>query len=260
MFLPESIRGFLKDRTLTREGIGMSGAEVFCCAGMVLKIEPRDPESDNNLAMLRWLEGKVNAPKVVAQEIVGETRYLLMTRLPGKMACSEEFLSQPETMVKLLAEGLRQLWAVDISDCPCDQSLDAKLKNARRQVELGLYDLSNVDPETFGEKGFRSPAELLRWLEENRPEEDAVLSHGDYCLPNVFFEGGSVSGFLDLGRCGVSDRYQDIALCWRSLRDNLNGSYGFSAPDFDPDSLFSELGIDPDWEKIRYYLLMDELF
>lgn len=260
MFLPESIRARWKDRPMIREGIGMSGAKVYCCDDMVLKIEPRDPESDNNLSMLRWLDGKVNAPKVLAEEVVEDKRYLLMTRLPGKMACSVEYLADPEKLVKLLAEGLRQLWTVDISDCPCDQSLDAKLKNARRQVELGLYDLSNVDPETFGEKGFSSPAALLRWLEENRPAEDLVLSHGDYCLPNVFLKDGHISGFLDLGRSGVADRYQDIALCWRSLRDNLNGSYGYTAQDFDPDSLFTELGIEPDWEKIRYYLLMDELF
>lgn len=27
-----------------------------------------------------------------------------------------------------------------------------------------------------------------------------------------------------------------------------------------PDRLFEELGMAPDWEKIRYYILLDELF
>lgn len=257
---PREIVRHIGDKAIQTENIGMSQAQVFYIDDMVLKLEPRDRESDNSLAMLRWLDGKLPVPRVLEAVDCGEQRYILMTRLAGEMACSSDSLSDPRKLVQLLAEGLRMLWAVDIEGCPGNQMLDRKLANARYQVENGLYDLSNVEPETFGEGGFASPEKLLCWLEEHRPEEDPVLSHGDYCLPNVFFGDGRVSGFLDLGRCGVADRWQDIALCWRSLRHNFNGSYGYSDPDFDPDILFEELGIRPDWEKIRYYLLMDELF
>lgn len=260
MVLPESIRIHVDGRPLQPERIGMSGARVELLENMVLKIEPRDAESDNSLAMLRWMEGRVPVPKVVAEETDGGIRYLLMTRLQGKMACDPYFLVRPGELVKCLADGLRLLWSVDISGCPCDQRLERKLYLARRQVEQGLVDLDNVEPETFGAGGFSSPADLLRWLETHRPEEEPVLSHGDYCLPNVFFRDGAISGFLDLGRSGIGDRYNDIAICWRSLRDNFNGTHGYSDPDFDPDILFAELGIQPEWEKIRYYLLMDELF
>lgn len=260
MFLPESILRIVGDRIPESEGIGMSGASVYYLGDLVLKIENDNRESRNNLAMLRWLDGKVLVPKVLAEETVAGKRYLIMSRLPGRMACDESYLSQPETFVKLLADGLRMLWSVDAKDCPCDQMLDQKLKNARYTVENGLVDMKNVDPDTFGETGFDSPVHLLRWLEEHRPEESPVLSHGDYCLPNVFLQDGQVSGFLDLGRCGLADRWLDIAICWRSLRDNFNGSFGYYDPDFDPDCLFRELDIEPDWEKIRYYLLMDELF
>jgi len=260
MFLPESIRAAVGDRILVSEGIGMSGASVYYLDELVLKIEKADRESENNLAMLRWLRGKVPVPEVVAEETVGDMRYLLMSRLPGKMACDASFLNRPVETVKRLAEGLRLLWSIDPKDCPCDQTLEKKLENARYQVDNGLVDLENVEPETFGEGGFASPAHLLRWLEENRPDEEPVLSHGDYCLPNVFLGDGQVSGFLDLGRSGLADKWLDIAICWRSLRDNFNGSYGYSDPGFDPDCLFTELGIQPDWEKIRYYLLVDELF
>ena len=260
MFLPDSIRSVIGERIPESENIGMSGAAVFYLDDLVLKIEENNRESRNNLAMLQWLKGKVPVPKVLAEQTVDGTRYLLMSRLMGKMACDEAFLTQPETLVKLLADGLRLLWSVDAECCPCDQTLDRKLENARYIVDNGLVDMENAEPENFGEKGFASPADLLRWLEENRPEEKPVLSHGDYCLPNVFLGDGQISGFLDLGRCGLADRWLDIAILWRSLRDNFNGSYGYCDPDFDPDCLFRELGIEPEWEKIRYYLLVDELF
>lgn len=260
MFLPESVGAVVGNRVLVPEGIGMSGARVYYLDELVLKIEEINPESENGLAMMHWLKGKLPVPEIVAEEMVGTDRYLLMSRLPGKMACDAGYLTHPMQLVKSLADGLRMLWSVDAEECPCDQTLDQKLRNARFQIENGLVDMENVDPETFGEGGFSSPADLLHWLETNRPPEEPVLSHGDYCLPNVFLEDGRISGFLDLGRCGRADKWLDIAICWRSLRDNLNGSYGYCDPGFDPDCLFRELDITPDWEKIRYYLLLDELF
>ena len=89
---------------------------------------------------------------------------------------------------------------------------------------------------------------------------DPVLSHGDFCLPNLFLQEDRVSGYLDLGFCAVADRYQDIALCYRSLLHNADGTYGPVYPNIAPERLFSALGIAPDWEKVRYYRLLDELF
>ena len=81
------------------------------------------------------------------------------------------------------------------------------------------------------------------------------------CLPNVFLQQDKISGFIDLGRCGIADRYQDIALCYRSLVNNYQGAYGGKVyPTFYPERLFEKLGIEPDWEKVRYYILLDELF
>ena len=64
-----------------------------------------------------------------------------------------------------------------------------------------------------------------------------------------------------LGDTGIGDKWRDIALCYRSLKHNFDGSYGGKVyPDFDPDMLFEALEIEPDWEKLRYYILLDELF
>jgi kanamycin kinase/aminoglycoside 3'-phosphotransferase-3 len=66
---------------------------------------------------------------------------------------------------------------------------------------------------------------------------------------------------IDLGDAGIADRWRDIALCWRSLRRNFDGSYGGMVyPDFNPDLLLEKLGIPVDREKLQYYILLDELF
>ena len=96
---------------------------------------------------------------------------------------------------------------------------------------------------------------------DNRPQEEPVLSHGDFCLPNIFFSKNKVSGFIDLGKMCVADKYQDIALCYRSLTNNLDGGYGGKVrKKHDVNKFFNKLGIVPDWDKIRYYILLDELF
>ena len=49
-------------------------------------------------------------------------------------------------------------------------------------------------------------------------------------------------------------------MCYRSLLHNADGTYGPVYPNIAPERLFSALGIAPDWEKVRYYRLLDELF
>ena len=80
-------------------------------------------------------------------------------------------------------------------------------------------------------------------------------------MPNIFLGDGQVSGFIDLSRAGAGDKWNDIALCYRSLKHNFSGMYGGKIyEDFNADKLFETLGIEPDWEKIKYFLLLDELF
>ena len=244
----------------TMDSTGLSGASIAIFDELVLKSEPVSGESENQTAMLRWLEGKLPVPRILETTVQDGWRWTLMERLRGEMACADTWRSDPHRLVKELAAALKSLWDIDISGCPVDQSPAAKLKRAQEIVEAGRVDMALVDPETFGEKGFSSPAALLHWLQEHRPPCDPVLTHGDFCLPNVFLENWQVTGFLDLGRSGTGDKWTDIAILWRTLRDNFGGHYGAAVPGFHPDELFDALGIEKDEELLRYYLLMDELF
>jgi len=245
----------------TVDSVGMSGSTVLTYEKWVLKIEPATEWALRTVEMMKWLKGKLPVPKVICHEVVHGKSYLLMSRIKGKMSCDEYYLEHPKELLALLAEGLQMLWQVDVRDCPHIRDLDAELAEARERVEQGLVDVENAEPDTFCPDGFLNPEELLKWLEENRPKQEPVFSHGDFCLPNVFLQDGEITGFIDLGDSGVGDKWRDIALCYRSLKHNFDGTYGGKVyEDFNPDMLFEALGMEPDWEKLRYYVLLDELF
>jgi len=62
-----------------------------------------------------------------------------------------------------------------------------------------------------------------------------------------------VSGFVDCANAGIADRYQDLALCARSVADNLGVEW--------VQPLFARYGLDqPDESKLAYYQLLDEFF
>ena len=255
------IKGLIANKPYTVDEIGMSGNQVLIFEDMVLKIEEKSETVDRQVQMMQWLEGKIPVPKVIAYEVEEEKSYLLMSRTSGVMSCDTYYLEHSQMLLEALASGLKMLWEVDVTDCPVVRDVDAVLKEARERVEKDLVDVEDAEPTTFGDGGFENPEQLLEWLENHRPAFEPVLSHGDYCLPNVFLENGQIKGFIDLGRAGVGDKWNDIALCYRSLKHNFDGTYGGKVyEDFNPDMLFEKLGIEPDWEKIKWYLLLDELF
>ena len=44
-------------------------------------------------------------------------------------------------------------------------------------------------------------------------------------------------------------------------KNNFSGFFGGKIdPDFNADILFDKLGITPDWDKLNYYFLLNELF
>ena len=151
------------------------------------------------------------------------------------------------------------LWSVPIQDCPFERSVEDNLTRAEKTILAGRFDPSDCEPETFGPGGFEDPKALLDWLKSHQPEKDTVLTHGDFCLPNLFTDGKHFSGFIDLGSAGKCDRWMDLALGWRSLKHNSDGHYGKTYPKINPDDLFRAAGVPKDEEKLRYYILLDEL-
>ena len=259
--IPDNIKNLIREEKYSIDDVGMSDSKVIVFDDKILKIQNTSEEAENEFRVMEWLQGKLPVPKVLGYEKDDKNTYLLMTKVPGEMACADKFLKDPDQLTTILAAGLHALWQVDINSCPCNWNLERKLQKAKYAVANNLVDIEDAEPDTFGENGFENPNHLLEWLLSNKPEEELVFSHGDFCLPNILIENGEVSGYIDLGRTGISDKWQDIALCYRSLLHNFDGKYtGKQYQGFYAEVFFEKLGLEPNWEKIRYYILLDELF
>lgn len=255
---PAAILAYVRDRTAIEVGIGCSAARVFRIdqdggRHLYLKMQPAvGPETLGYEAkVLAWLAGRLPVPEVVAYAADEWQEYLVITEVIGQDCVAARSSLDDAQITRLLADGLRQVHTVEIKDCPFDQRIEAKLARARLNVSLGLVDEGDFDEERLGKM---TAAEVLAALERDRPEEiDLVFTHGDYCLPNIILRDSRVRGFIDLGRAGIADRYNDLAIASRSIRFNLG---------LEMERLFFAMyGLEQvDEEKIAYYRMMDELF
>ncbi|MGM0877843.1 MAG: APH(3') family aminoglycoside O-phosphotransferase [Bacillota bacterium] len=253
--IPQSLARLTNGYSWEQITIGHSNAMTFLLKGsynQYLKIQPNNSVENlyHEKEKLEWLQGKLSVPEVLYYDKDEVNEYLLITEIEGINASDKSYEANLSYLMELLALGLKTLHSLSIESCPFIQKLDVKIEEAKRRVENRL-----VDEEDFDEvrKGLKA-RELFEELISKKPiNEDLVFTHGDYCLPNIIIDKGKVSGFIDLGRAGVSDRYQDLALAIRSITYNFGKEY---IPFF-----LKEYGVkELDESKIFYYQLMDEFF
>lgn len=260
LHIPETIRHFLPEEQFTYNDIGCSGASVLMFDQYVLKIEKDANMSANELNMMRWLKDKLPVPEVIAADCVEGMRYLLMTRMQGHHLCLPELLDDQMRLAEIVADGLRRMWSVNITDCPTSRQLDDKFKEIEAGLRGGWINMEQArQPETYGPGGFESPQVLFDWLIKHRTQETAVFSHGDYCLPNIFAQNNKLHGFIDLGLSGISDPWVDIEQVLWSMWANTTGVFGGKKRSFEKKLLFEALGMDMDEDRLRYYSLLSEL-
>jgi aminoglycoside 3'-phosphotransferase-1 len=152
-------------------------------------------------------------------------------------------------VVDVLARFLRRLHVVPVQDCPFDAGHFLRLAQARARVEAGRVDVDDFDEKRRG----WSPAQVLeRAMAGLPPPTDPVVTHGDLSLENILLQADEVTGCIDVGRAGLCDRYQDLAVLW-----NCVGHFG---PPLQQ-RLFTSYGIPViDEPRLRFHLLLDELF
>lgn len=256
--LPKKIQKHLDGLSYQSDSVGKSSANILIFENCVLKIQEICEEAENEVFALQWLENKIAVPKLFEYVIEDNKLYLLMERIK---TTSIDFKNL-DLVTTVLADILKNLWAFDISTFSKKTSLlENRLKAASYNIEKNLIDMNQVQPETFGKSGFRTLSDLLAWLEENKPKEDLVFTHGDFTLANILINDNQLGALIDLGKSGPADRWQDIAICLRSLCSNIEKYYpNLYDKETIQNILLDKLQIPLNKEKLNYYILLDELF
>lgn len=234
--------------------IGLSGDGVYHLIGeenYYLKISSND-EIINEVATYRFLKGKVNVPIVYEFSQVNDKYYLLMSEIKGRMLCDLLEEDIEGTIIKY-ATSLRFLHSIPYVGHPNIKDLKQIVEDIKPR--LHLIDVDTLEESTKAIGIEKTYEKLCKFIPN---QQNLVLCHGDYCMPNVIV--GENIGFIDMGRSGVDDRYNDISLALRSLKLNL-GFVGKSyTKEYENLFLFT-YGIENiDEEKREFYYLLDEFF
>ena len=244
--LPEPVGARL--RSYTTDGRNLrteSCSDVFRYThplkrGLILKTRdvrrrPQEPDLLAETVALTWLQDKLPVPEYRCFHVEGDTQYLLMTQLEGVTGIHPEATKDPAHLVREFARGLREVHELDIGACPMDWRMSQFVAWAEGLIESGALD--EQAPENENRTFLRD--NLSDIMEAVPGEEDLVVTHGDYCLPNVIFVEGTLSGYIDLGYAGVGDRYLDFVAVRGTIGRNLGEewiapffqAYGLGEPD-----------------------------
>lgn len=256
--MSDKLNRIVKNYKIIKDTNGMSPAKVFKLTFddsiRYLKVSHSkfkgttyDVEREKNV--LEWLDGKVEVPKVIHFEEYNEYMFLLMSEAKGRCLDFEDV--DPESIVKMYVDSINNIQSIDISSCSFDSTISYRLSELDYLYSNGL---SAEDDFHNGETPFSTPIELINYLKENIPEQDLVFSHGDISDGNIFIEkDNSIQSYIDWGRGGVADKWYDIALCVRNIREDMKDEKYVNL-------FFNLLNIEADNKKIEYYSWLDELF
>jgi streptomycin 3"-kinase len=140
-----------------------------------------------------------------------------------------------------------------LRDCPFSRPIGEVVDQAADVVRRGAVNPDFLNDEWRKER----PETLLERVKAEQPYAekvaDLVVCHGDACLPNVLLDPETLelTGFIDVGRLGLADRYTDLALITAQLLDEW---------DLPADAFLREYGLgEPDQRRLDFYLLLDPL-
>ena len=186
--LPQRIKRLLLENTVQTVDLGRSGTTVLRLGDTAYLKISRDPlalhaEKERDL----WLENRLSAPQVLDFE-----EYPKEDKKTPKFA----FLLTSAVKGKPL----------------CDSEY---LKNPDKLTTYLAEAMAEFHALSFKDCPF--------FAERSEKSEGGVVCHGDFCLPNILYDGKAF-GFIDLGDMGRGDPWLDYAWCLWSLDYNLNTS------------------------------------
>ena len=255
--IPSSIKNIINNLPYEINNDGFSGSTVIIFDDYTLKISSLPFDIKNEERVYNALKGKLPIPDIIECVYFDNKIYLLKTKLKGKMLSDSYYMNNPKLLYKLASEAIKLLWQVDINNLDIQDTYKTIIEAGTYFYQNNLIKFEDTDRNIT--KDFNSYDEVFKYLKDNKPTGDKVLAHADLCLTNIICDNDKIVGFIDLGLTGISNRYHDLAILYRSIKYNFSGIYGKSYDGYDDNLLFDLLGIKKDEEKIKYYLILDEV-
>lgn len=199
--------------------------------------------------ILKKLKKYLNVPEVIFY-YNKDIEILLTTQMPGKMSCEDEFIDlYPEDTINLLCKAIKKIQSIKV-----DENLKQDFQTFYIEEEINKIKarvdskelISLPDKKVFDR--FKDLKDVIYYLENNTPEGDFYLSHGDVSMPNVFFDVNDLSGFIDVGNAGIRQKWYDITDAYISIRRNFESQIA-------ADEFLKKLGIQ-DKQPIEYYEML----
>ena len=205
----------LKDTIRLRPDLLSNDRDFSCCS--------LHKDYGNEADIIRWINGRLPVPEILYED---ET-YLILSKKKGRSLkdCTKN------RILKTCAALLKAFWAMDVSDCPCCEDIEAticKMKN--RKLSYDEWD-------------------MLQKLEKKDLNEDKVFSHGNLKLENIIVNGNGLLMLTGMQKAGTADRYRDLAILLPSLEE----------AGIRKEELFSLLDFEPDDEKIEFFRDLNSL-
>jgi kanamycin kinase len=194
------------------------GGQTWRLGNRYLKWSPESAGLDlhREVERLRWLFGRYPVPEVLESGHDSGGSWMLTAALTGTSAVSPRWRAEPKAAVRAIADGLRGLHRLDVTQFPSGWESWA----TRRPPALGP-----------------APAPA---------DEAPVVVHGDACAPNTLIRAhGGFAGIVDVGDLVLGDRWADLAVASMSLEWNFG-------PGWEP-IFFDTYGIEADADRIAYF-------
>lgn len=256
--VPPALAALVEGARCHRDLVGEAGAEVYRLvapdgSASYLKHGTGTVAQDiaDEMARLRWLQGRAPVPQVRHFVQEGDSAWLVTAAVPGRTAyqCLEADPAQGPALVDAIAGYLRNLHALPVAACPFNADHQLRLAHAEQRLRDGLIDANDFGDAHAG----WSPERLWNKLNGMLPlQAERVVTHGDFSLDNLLIADGRMIGCIDVGRAGIADPYQDLAILWDCLGEFDDALQA---------RLFAAYGIaEPDMHRLDFHLALDECF
>lgn len=209
---------------------------------------------------IEWLSGTgIPGPRVLDWRATEHRAALITSAVAGVPAVRLDPAQLAQAWPSI-TDTLHRLHNLPVSTCPYSRTLDEMMALARTTVAE-----NRVHAEFLPQHLIDTPPTVIldgleRDLRLRRKQEatDAVVCHGDFCLPNILVDPDTslVAGIIDLGRLGRADPYADIALLLANARETWPDERTARQADHD---FASRYGITLDRDRLDFYLRLDPL-